>query len=77
MRRIRGVKLLEGVRGDAPADIALLEMVLLKLAWLVQHFPEIVELDINPFLAAPAGAAGEPGASKAVDIRVRVARPGS
>ncbi len=72
VRRIRGVKLLEGVRGDAPADIALLEVVLLKLAWLVQHFPEIVELDINPFLAAPAGAAGEPGASKAVDIRVRV-----
>jgi len=45
--------------------------VLLKLAWLVQHFPEIVELDINPFLAAPAAPAGEPAASKAVDVRVR------
>ncbi len=75
VRRIRGVKLLEGVRGDAPSDIALLEMVLLKLAWLVQHFPEIVELDINPFLAAPASERpGEPGASKAVDVRVRVSR---
>ena len=73
VRRIRGVKLLEGVRGDAPSDIALLEMVLLKLAWLVQHFPEIVELDINPFLAAPPSERpGEPGASKAVDVRVRV-----
>jgi len=80
VRRIRGVKLLEGVRGDAPSDIALLETVLLKLAWLVQHFPEIVELDINPFLAAPAapaGAPGEPAASKAVDVRVRVSRPAS
>jgi acetyltransferase len=78
VRRIRGVKLLEGVRGDAPSDIALLETVLLKLAWLVQNFPEIVELDINPFLAAPAapsGAAGEPAASKAVDVRVRVQSP--
>lgn len=77
VRRIRGVKLLEGVRGDAPADIALLETVLLKLAWLVQNFPEIVELDINPFLAAPAataaaGEGSEPGRSKAVDVRVRV-----
>ena len=76
VRRIRGVKLLEGVRGDAPADIGLLETVLLKLAWLVQNFPEIVELDINPFLAAAVPAAGEPAASKAVDVRVRVSRPG-
>ena len=74
VRGIRGVKLLEGVRGDAPADIALLETVLQKLAWLVQRFPEIVELDINPFLAAPATSAGGPGASKAVDVRVRVRR---
>ncbi len=82
VRRIRGVKLLEGVRGDAPSDIALLETVLLKIAWLVQHFPEIVELDINPFLAAPAAPAppsdrpGAPAASKAVDVRVRVSRTG-
>jgi len=75
VRGIRGVKLLEGVRGDAPSDIALLEMVLLKLAWLVQNFPEIVELDINPFLAAAVPRAGEPAASKAVDVRVRVSRP--
>lgn len=72
VRRIRGVKLLEGVRGDAPSDIALLEAVLLKLAWLVQNFPDIVELDINPFLAAAVPAAGEPAASKAVDVRIRV-----
>ncbi|MEO7795585.1 MAG: acetate--CoA ligase family protein [Thermoanaerobaculia bacterium] len=74
VRGIRGVKLLEGVRGDAPSDIALLEIVLLKLAWLVEHFPEISELDINPFLAAPAPRPGEAGASKAVDVRVRVSR---
>ncbi len=74
VRGIRGVKLLEGVRGDAPSDIALLETVLLKLAWLVQRFPEIVELDINPFLAAPAPEPGAPSASKAVDVRVRLQR---
>lgn len=72
---IRGVKLLEGVRGDARSDMALLEEVLLRLAWLVQRFPEIDELDINPFLAAPAAETGEPSRSKAVDVRIRVARP--
>ena len=34
-----------------------------------QRFPEIVELDINPFLAAPASR------GKAVDARIRVANP--
>ncbi len=68
VRGIRGVKLLEGVRGDAPVDFAELESVLLRLAWLAHEFPEIVELDINPFLAAP------PGHGKAVDARIRVGR---
>jgi acetyl coenzyme A synthetase (ADP forming)-like protein len=67
VRGIRGVKLLEGVRGDAPVDFAVLEETLLRLAWLAERFPEIVELDINPFLAAPAGL------GKAVDARIRVA----
>ena len=69
VRGIRGVRLLEGVRGDAPVDFALLEDVLLRIAWLAHGFPEIVELDVNPVLAAPAGA------SLAVDARIRVGRP--
>jgi acyl-CoA synthetase (NDP forming) len=68
VRGIRGAKLLSGVRGDEPVDFAVLEETLLRLAWLAERFPEIVELDINPFLAAPAGR------GKAVDARVRVAR---
>ncbi|HLF57009.1 MAG TPA: acetate--CoA ligase family protein [Thermoanaerobaculia bacterium] len=64
---IRGVKLLEGVRGDAPADRELLADVLGRIAALAQRFPEILELDINPFLAAPVG-----GRSCALDVRVRV-----
>ncbi len=67
VRSIQGVKLLEGVRGDRPVDFAQLEEIVLRLACLVQRFPTIAELDINPFLAAPDGA------SKAVDVRVRIA----
>ena len=66
VRGIRGVKLLEGVRGDAAVDFAELEEILLRLGWLAERFPEIVELDINPFLAAPKGR------GKAVDARIRV-----
>jgi hypothetical protein len=45
--------------------------VLLRLAQLVTRHPRIVELDLNPFLAAPAG-----GSAAALDVRIRVAGPG-
>ena len=67
VRGIRGVKLLEGVRGEAGADLEILEEVLLRLAQLAQRHPCITELDINPFLAAPDAAR-----AKAVDARIRV-----
>ena len=65
---IRGRKLLEGVRGEKAVDLDGLADVLLRIAQLVERHPELIELDINPFLASP-----EPGASKAVDVRIRVA----
>ena len=51
IRGIRGFKLLEGVRGEAGADLELLAEILLRLAQLSQRHPRIRELDINPFLA--------------------------
>jgi acetyltransferase len=67
VRGIRAFPLLEGVRGDAPADIGTLEEVLLRLAQLVTRHPRIVEIDVNPFLAAPAGAG-----PAALDVRVKL-----
>jgi acyl-CoA synthetase (NDP forming) len=69
IRGIRGFALLEGVRGDPPSDIAKLEEALLRLAQLAQRHPEIVELDINPFLATPQGQR-----SCALDVRIRIER---
>ena len=63
---IRGFQLLEGVRGEAGADLTILEEVLLRLAQLAQRHPRIQELDINPFLA---GADKE--TCKALDVRIR------
>ncbi len=64
---IRGRRLLEGVRGEAPVDRELLVEVLLRVAQLVELHREILELDINPFVVYPGGA------GKAVDVRIRLA----
>jgi acetate---CoA ligase (ADP-forming) len=68
VRGIRGIKLLTGVRGESGADLELLAEILLRLARLVTRHPRIVELDVNPFLAAPARRD-----AKALDVRLRVA----
>jgi len=70
IRGIRGVKLLEGVRGEEAADFSMLEEVLLRLSQLAQRHPRVRELDVNPFLAAPSRAG-----AKAVDVRLRVGPP--
>jgi acetyltransferase len=67
IRGIRGFKLLEGVRGEAGADLDVLCEVLMRLAQLVQRHPRIRELDINPFLAA-----ADRGRAKALDARIRL-----
>ena len=48
---IYGIKthqLLEGVRGEKPADVPKLVELLERLSQLVTDFPDILELDINP-----------------------------
>jgi acyl-CoA synthetase (NDP forming) len=67
IRGIRGFELLEGVRGEAPADLDVLTDVLLRLAQLAVRHPQIQELDINPFLAAASREE-----SCALDARIRV-----
>jgi acetyltransferase len=67
IRGLRGFPLLEGVRGEPPADLDRLEEILLRLAQLADRHRRIRELDINPFLAAPKGVE-----SKALDVRIRV-----
>jgi acetate---CoA ligase (ADP-forming) len=68
VRSIRGFKLLEGYRGHAPADIAAIEELLLRVARLVEEIPEISELDLNPVIALPPGQG-----CLIVDARIRLA----
>jgi acyl-CoA synthetase (NDP forming) len=64
---IRGFPLLQGVRGEPAADLEVLIETLLRIAQLAQRHPRIMELDINPFLAAP-----ERKRALAIDVRLRV-----
>ncbi|HXG97918.1 MAG TPA: acetate--CoA ligase family protein [Gemmatimonadales bacterium] len=68
VRSIRGVALLDGIRGAPPVDLAALTDVLLRVSQLAIDHPEITELDVNPLLAFANGV-------RAVDARVLIAVP--
>ena len=53
---IKGRKLLEGYRGQDPADKSSLENMLLKLSAFADGKPEIAEIDMNPVFAYKDGA---------------------
>jgi acyl-CoA synthetase (NDP forming) len=53
---IQGRKLLEGYRGQDPADVECLRDILLKLSDFVNATPGIEEIDMNPVFAYKDGA---------------------
>jgi acyl-CoA synthetase (NDP forming) len=63
IRDIQGFPVLEGFRGQEPADLAALEDMLMRLSAFVEKHPEIQELDLNPIFAYKDGAL-------AVDARI-------
>jgi acetyltransferase len=62
---IRAIRLLRGVRGEKPSDMAAIADTVLRISQLVTEFPEIVELDINPLMVFEAGKG-----ALAVDMRL-------
>jgi len=63
IREIKGYPVLEGYRDQEPANIPLLEEMLLKVSDFAEKNPEVKELDLNPIFAYRDGAV-------AVDARV-------
>lgn len=51
IREIKGYPILEGYRGQEPANITALEDMLLKLSDFVDKTPQIKEMDLNPIFA--------------------------
>ncbi|MBT7954898.1 MAG: acetate--CoA ligase family protein [Rhodospirillaceae bacterium] len=47
--RLKASTIFDGVRGAAPIDKEVLADVILRTSQLMEDFPEIIELDINPF----------------------------
>ncbi len=66
----RSYKLLEGFRGQSRVDITMIAEALQRISQLVTDFPQIAELDINPFMV---GGPGEE--SVVVDARIQLAWP--
>jgi acetyl coenzyme A synthetase (ADP forming)-like protein len=64
---IRGLPLLQGYRGHAPADFDALRELLLRVSRLAVEVPEIAELDLNPVIALAPGHG-----CRIVDARVKV-----
>jgi len=63
IKEIKGYPLLEGYRGQEPANINVLEDILLKVSDFMEKAPDIKEMDINPIFACKDGAI-------AVDARI-------
>jgi acetyltransferase len=67
--QVKACRLLEGVRGDAPSDIDGVAECLMRIGQLVDDFPRITELDVNPLIAHPL----EIGNTVA-DVRIRLSQ---
>jgi acetate---CoA ligase (ADP-forming) len=65
VRSLATFPLLDGYRGAPKADVRALEDLLLRVSALVEAHPQVAELDCNPVMVLPHGAA-------IVDARVRV-----
>jgi acyl-CoA synthetase (NDP forming) len=54
--KLRGAKLLVGMRGAPPADLTAVADVVIAIRGLMQNVPEISEIDINPLTVHGEGA---------------------
>ena len=63
LKGTRSYQLLTGVRGEQGVDTAAIASGIQRISQLVTDFPQIIEMDINPFIVGPIGT--EPVAADA------------
>ena len=66
---IKAIKLLKGIRGEGPSDLAAVVDSLQRLSQLITDFPEIEEFDINPLLVLESGKG-----VRVADVRIGLKR---
>lgn len=64
---VKAAKLLDGYRGGDAGDVAALRDALLRVSAMIDDFPEIAEMDLNPVKVLPPGQG-----LRVVDMRMRV-----
>lgn len=67
LNQLKGLPLLQGWRGSPVRDIKALKETLLRFSALVDDFPEIIEMEINPLMVLNKGRG-----CIAVDARIRL-----
>lgn len=70
LSQLKSAPLLKGWRGKPPADVNSLKEVLLRFSALIEDFPEIDQMEINPLIVLEEGK----GCS-AVDARIYIKNP--
>jgi acetyl coenzyme A synthetase (ADP forming)-like protein len=65
LKATKSYEYLTGIRGQAAVDIESIAIGLQRMSQLVTDFPQIKEMDINPFIVGPVGAQ-----SVAADARI-------
>ena len=65
LTKLRGYKILQGVRGQQPVNIDVYAEQIARVSALVMAAPEIAEMDLNPLLGNPKNVV-------AVDARIRI-----
>ena len=68
LQSLRTYPILEGVRGENPSDINAIKDTILRISRLIEDFPEILEMDINPFFVFDKG-----NGISAVDVKITIA----
>lgn len=67
IKEIKGYRLLQGFRGQPAIDTRIIIDNLLRLSQLALDWPQISELDFNPFIVDP-----DPNKCKIVDVRIKI-----
>jgi len=67
IHEVKAIHILEGARGEGPADIPSIAEALVRLGQLVHEQPRIREMDINPLIVHDAGRG-----SAVADVRIRL-----
>jgi acetyltransferase len=56
LKNTRSYALLQGARGQAPVDMEAIATSLQRISQLVTDYPQIQELDINPYIVGEVGS---------------------